>query len=88
VPDKKWGEVPKALVVLKPAAQANETELIEFCRARLAHYQCPRSVEFRESLPKTGTGKILKRELRKKYWRGQETIRPEFAELKRRRSPV
>jgi len=79
VPDEKWGEVPKALVVLKPGAQVGEIELIEFCRARLAHYKCPHSVEFRESLPKTGTGKILKRDLRKKYWRGQETIRPEFA---------
>ncbi len=79
VPDEKWGEVPKALVVLKPGAQVDEIELIEFCRARLAHYKCPHSVEFRESLPKTGTGKILKKDLRKKYWRGQETIRPEFA---------
>jgi fatty-acyl-CoA synthase len=78
VPDEKWGEVPMALVVLKPGAEASESELIEFCRSRLAHYKCPRSVEFRESLPKTGTGKILKKELRKKYWQGQETIRPEF----------
>lgn len=84
VPDEKWGEVPKALVVLKPAAQAVETELIEFCRSRLAHFKCPRSVEFLNSLPKTGTGKILKRELRKKYWQGQETIQPEFVALKRR----
>jgi len=79
VPDEKWGEVPKALVVLKPGAHASEGELIEFCRSHLTHYKCPRSVEFLESLPKTGTGKILKRELRKKYWHGQETIRPEFA---------
>jgi len=79
VPDEKWGEVPKALVVLKPGAQAGESELIEFCRSRLAHYKCPRSVEFFDSLPKTGTGKILKKDLRKKYWQGQETIRPEFA---------
>jgi fatty-acyl-CoA synthase len=78
VPDEKWGEVPKALVVLKPGATAGEIELIEFCRLHLAHYKCPRSVEFRESLPKTGTGKILKKDLRKKYWQGQETIRPEF----------
>jgi fatty-acyl-CoA synthase len=78
VPDEKWGEVPKALVVLKPGAQTAEIELIEFCRSRLAHYKCPHSVEFRESLPKTGTGKILKKDLRKKYWQGQETIRPEF----------
>ena len=68
VPDEKWGEVPKALVVLKPGAQAGEMELIEHCRSRLAHYKCPHSVEFLESLPKTGTGKVLKRELRKKYW--------------------
>ena len=78
VPDEKWGEVPKALVVLKPGAPAGEIELIEFCRSHLGHYKCPRSVEFRESLPKTGTGKILKKDLRKKYWQGQETIRPEF----------
>jgi len=79
VPDEKWGEVPMALVVLKPGAEASESELIEFCRSRLAHYKCPHSVEFRESLPKTGTGKILKKDLRKKYWQGRETIRPEFA---------
>jgi fatty-acyl-CoA synthase len=82
VPDEKWGEVPKALVVLKPDAKATEGELLEFCRSRIAHYKCPRSVEFLPSLPKTGTGKILKKELRKKYWAGQETIRPEFATKK------
>ncbi|MGO9591528.1 MAG: fatty acid--CoA ligase [Candidatus Acidiferrales bacterium] len=86
VPDQKWGEVPKALVVLKPGAGACEAELIEFCRSRLAHYKCPGSIEFLESLPKTGTGKILKRELRKKYWQGRETIRPESAEPARKGS--
>jgi fatty-acyl-CoA synthase len=79
VPDDKWGEVPKALVTLKPESKVTETELLEFCRARLAHYKCPRSVEFFDALPKTGTGKILKRDLRKKYWQGQETIPPGFA---------
>jgi fatty-acyl-CoA synthase len=73
VPDKVWGEVPKALVVLKPGQSACEIELIEHCRQRLAHYKCPCSVEFYESLPKTGTGKILKRDLRQKYWLGAET---------------
>jgi len=82
VPDAKWGEVPKALVVLKPGSQVAEAELIDFCRARIAHYKCPHSVEFFDALPKTGTGKILKRELRKKYWGGQDTIRPEFASRK------
>ena len=84
VPDEKWGEVPRALVVLKPGGKAGEAELLEFCRARMAHYKVPRSVEFLEGLPKTGTGKILKRELRKKYWGGQDTIRPEFANRKSR----
>jgi fatty-acyl-CoA synthase len=88
VPDEKWGEVPKALVVLKPSAQTSELELIEFCRSRLAHYKCPHSVEFRDALPKTGTGKILKRELRKKYWRGEDTNMPEAVELRRRGSPA
>jgi fatty-acyl-CoA synthase len=78
VPDEKWGEVPKALVVLKPGAHAGEIELIEFCRGHLSHYKCPHSVEFLEGLPKTGTGKILKKELRKKYWEGLEMLRPEF----------
>jgi len=67
VADKKWGEVPKAVVVPKPGSKPSEAELIEFCRARLAHYKCPQSIEFCESLPKTATGKVLKRELRKKY---------------------
>ncbi len=65
VPNEKWGEVPKALVVAKPGAHVTEAELVEFCRSRLAHYKCPQSVEFVDSFPKTGTGKILKRELRK-----------------------
>jgi fatty-acyl-CoA synthase len=83
VPDEKWGEVPKALVVLKPNAIVTEAELIEFCRSQIAHYKCPRSFEFVPSLPKTGTGKILKKDLRRKYWQGKDTIRPDFAEPKR-----
>ncbi|MGC1672294.1 MAG: long-chain-fatty-acid--CoA ligase [Candidatus Acidiferrales bacterium] len=79
VPDAKWGEVPRALVVLKPDAAATEAELNDFCRSRLAHYKCPRSFEFVDALPKTGTGKVLKKDLRKKYWQGKETMRPNFA---------
>jgi fatty-acyl-CoA synthase len=67
VADKKWGEVPKAVVIPKPGSKPSEAELIDFCRARLAHYKCPQSIEFCEGLPKTATGKVLKRELRKKY---------------------
>ena len=64
VPDDKWGEVPMGVVVLKPGAQATAAELLDFCRSRLSHYKCPRSIEFVASMPKTGSGKLLKRELR------------------------
>jgi fatty-acyl-CoA synthase len=77
VPDEKWGETPKALIVLKPGTSATEQELLEFCAPRLARFKCPKSVEFLAALPKTGTGKILKRELRERYW-GQGTLRPEL----------
>jgi acyl-CoA synthetase (AMP-forming)/AMP-acid ligase II len=80
VPDAKWGEVPKALLVRKPSAQIEEQELLEFCRGKLSHYKCPRSIEFVDNLPKTATGKILKKDIRKKYWHGKDTLRPEAAE--------
>jgi fatty-acyl-CoA synthase len=82
VPDDRWGEVPHALVVMKPGVLATEDEVLEFCRGRLTHYKCPRSVEFLDTLPRTGTGKVLKKELRKKYWSGTDSIRPEFATKK------
>ena len=68
VPDDKWGEVPRALVVTKPGSNVTDVELIEFCRSRIAHYKCPQFIEFVENLPKTATGKILKKGLRAKYW--------------------
>jgi fatty-acyl-CoA synthase len=67
VPDQRWGEVPKALVVLREGAAITESQLIEFCRSQLAHYKCPKSVEVVDSLPRTGTGKVLKKNLRKQY---------------------
>jgi fatty-acyl-CoA synthase len=70
VPDSRWGEVPKALVVLKPGQQASEQELITFCRNHMAHFKAPKSVEFLESLPKTATGKVQKFALREHYWTG------------------
>ncbi len=70
IPDEKWGEAPLALVVVKPGATLTETELIEFCRSRLAHYKCPRAVEFVASLPKTATGKVHKKTLRQQYATG------------------
>lgn len=72
VPDEKWGESVKAIIVLKSGAVATEAEIIEHCKASLASYKKPKSVEFVRSLPKTPTGKILKRELREGYWQGRE----------------
>jgi fatty-acyl-CoA synthase len=71
VPDEKWGEVPKAFVLLKPGASAGEAEIIEHCRARLAHFKAPKRVEFGE-LPKTSTGKIQKYVLRMREWGERE----------------
>ena len=78
VSDRKWGEVPKALVVLKTGAVATAEELIEFSRSCLAHYKCPKTVQFVETLPKTGTGKVLKKNLRAQYEVKdvQELVRP------------
>jgi fatty-acyl-CoA synthase len=72
VPDDHWGELPLAMVVPKPGTQLTEEEIIEFARSRIAHFKCPRAVLLRESLPKGGTGKILKRELRQPFWEGRE----------------
>jgi fatty-acyl-CoA synthase len=70
VPDEKWGEVPKALVALKPGHAATEAEIINHVRGHLARYKAPKTVEFRSEFPKGGTGKILKQELKKEYWAG------------------
>src|SRR5215471_2947216 len=70
IPDERWGEVPRALVVLKPGESVNEAELIEYCRTKLPGFKIPKSVEFFDALPKGGTGKILKKELRERYWSG------------------
>ena len=75
VQDDQWGEVPKGVVVLKPGGTVTEAELIQFCRSSLSHYKCPRSIEFWQTLPKTATGKVLRKELRKKYWGGQAALR-------------
>jgi acyl-CoA synthetase (AMP-forming)/AMP-acid ligase II len=72
VPDEKWGETIKALVVLRPGGQASAEDLIAFCRSRMAHYKCPTSVELRDALARTATGKLQKFKLREPYWAGRE----------------
>ncbi len=70
VPDEKWGETVKALVVLRLGFDVAEDELIEHCRTHLAHFKAPRSVEFRDALSRTATGKLQKFKLREPYWEG------------------
>lgn len=72
IPDDRWGETILALVVCKPGQSVDVSELEEHCRKSLAGFKVPRKFEFRSELPKGGTGKILKRELREPYWVGLE----------------
>lgn len=71
VPDEKFGEAVKAVVVVREGQSLAEQELIDFCRDKLAGYKRPRSVDFLIALPRNPSGKVLKRELREKYWAGQ-----------------
>ncbi|GAA3542858.1 long-chain fatty acid--CoA ligase [Amycolatopsis ultiminotia] len=68
VPDDRWGEQVKAVVAPLPGESVDGGKLIEYCRERLAHYKCPRTVDVLEALPRNATGKILKRTLREPYW--------------------
>ena len=73
VPDEKWGERPKAFVVLEPGAQAGEEELIDHVRSAIARYKAPKAVAFLDELPKTSTGKVPKFELREREWAGLDS---------------
>lgn len=70
VPSEKWGETPKALIVLREGHRPTEEEIIVFTRQHLAHFKCPTSVDFVESLPRTATGKLQKFVIREQYWKG------------------
>jgi long-chain acyl-CoA synthetase len=72
VPDDRWGETVKAVVVRRPGTESKPEAIIAFARERLAHYKCPTSVDFAETLPRNPSGKLLKRELREPYWKGRE----------------
>jgi acyl-CoA synthetase (AMP-forming)/AMP-acid ligase II len=72
IPDDKWGEAVLALVTVVPGQTVDEAELIAFCRDRLAHFKCPSKVTVIGELPRTPTGKILKRSLRQPYWAGRD----------------
>ena len=72
VPDARWGETVKAVVVVADGAQVTEAELIAHARAGLAHYKCPTSVDFVDSLPRTATGKVQKYQVRAPHWAGRD----------------
>ncbi len=72
VPHERWGETVKAVVALRPGGSATPEQIIEHCRARLATYKCPTSVDLLPALPRNPTGKILKRDLRQPYWAGRD----------------
>ena len=72
VPDERWGEAVKAVVVLRPDAQVSAEALIGWARERIAGFKAPQSIDFADSLPRNGAGKLLKRELRERYWEGMD----------------
>jgi acyl-CoA synthetase (AMP-forming)/AMP-acid ligase II len=74
VPDEKWGETVKALVVLREGQSATDADLIEHCRSKLAHFKCPTSVEMVGELPRTATGKLQKFKIRQPYWEGRDRL--------------
>lgn len=72
VPDDRWGEAVKAIVVLKPGRMPDPASVIAFARTRIAGFKCPKSIDFVETLPRNPAGKILRRALREPYWAGRE----------------
>lgn len=72
VPDDKWGEAVKAVVLLKPGEQADEADLINLVKAELGSVKAPKSVDFVDDLPRSAAGKVLKTEIRKQYWEGRD----------------
>jgi acyl-CoA synthetase (AMP-forming)/AMP-acid ligase II len=72
IPCEQWGEAVHAVVVLKAGAAAQEQDLIGHCKTLIAGYKCPRSIEFRDSLPISGAGKLLKTALREPFWKGRQ----------------
>ncbi len=72
VPDERWGEVPKAVVVAAPGATVDVDALLAHCLAHLAPFKVPKSVDVLDELPRNPTGKILKKDLRAPYWAGRD----------------
>ena len=71
-PDPKWGEIVQAVVVLKKGEKTTEEEIIEHCKKSLAGYKCPKAVAFWDAIPKTVVGKIIKKDIKAKFWEGKD----------------
>jgi len=72
VPDERWGEAVKAIIVPKPGTSPSEADIITYAKTRIASYKCPKSVDITEALPRNASGKVLRRHLREPYWEGVE----------------
>jgi acyl-CoA synthetase (AMP-forming)/AMP-acid ligase II len=72
VPDERWGEAVKAIVVAHAGAAPEPQEVIAWARQRIAGFKAPKSVDFIDVLPRNASGKVLRRELRKPYWEGRD----------------
>jgi fatty-acyl-CoA synthase len=72
VPDTRWGEAVKAIVVKKPGLVAEPADIIAWARERIAGYKLPKSVDFIEALPRNPSGKVLRKDLRAPYWEGRD----------------
>lgn len=72
VPDEKWGETVKAVIVTKPGEELTEDDVIDYSRTQIAAFKCPKSVDFIDMLPRNASGKILRKDLRAPYWEGKE----------------
>ncbi|NBU28734.1 MAG: fatty acid--CoA ligase, partial [Caulobacteraceae bacterium] len=74
VPDERWGEAVKGIVVLKGGMTATAEDLMAHCRGLIAGYKCPKSIDFVDVLPRNPSGKVLRRELRAPFWAGRERM--------------
>lgn len=68
VPDAQWGEAVKAVVVREPGVDVGAEDLIAFCRTQIAGYKCPKSIDFVDDLPQSTVGKVLRNEVKRRYW--------------------
>jgi acyl-CoA synthetase (AMP-forming)/AMP-acid ligase II len=74
IPDQRWGEAVKAMIVLKSGYSASAEEIIAYCSDHLAGYKRPKTVSFVEDLPRTSSGKIMKKKIRDEHWNGKEKV--------------